>query len=141
MGRLPKTTSTDIRHLDYIDALRGYAILAVIALHSATLIPSLEWPFHLLAAQGARGVQLFFVVSALTLTLSWHSRAEGAGAFYVRRVFRIVPMFWVAIAFYVLVDIPAVQYLGLHVGNGDVCFRTSSRDHREHCAGRLERRR
>jgi peptidoglycan/LPS O-acetylase OafA/YrhL len=45
-------------------------------------------------------VQLFFVVSALTLMTSWTERSDGAQAFYIRRLFRIAPMFWLAIPFY-----------------------------------------
>jgi peptidoglycan/LPS O-acetylase OafA/YrhL len=98
----------DTGHLDYIDALRGYAILGVIAVHASIAVPDLEWPLRLVADQGARGVQLFFVVSALTLMLSWHERGDGVLPFYVRRVFRIGPMFWLASAFYI-----AAQLSGL----------------------------
>ena len=69
--------AADTRHLDYIDALRGYAILGVVAVHASIAVPDLEWPLRFLAEQGARGVQLFFVVSALTLMLSWHARDDG----------------------------------------------------------------
>jgi hypothetical protein len=62
--------STDTKHLAYIDALRGYAILGVIGVHASQSGAELAWPLQLLADQGARGVQLFFVVSALTLMLS-----------------------------------------------------------------------
>jgi exopolysaccharide production protein ExoZ len=93
----------DIKHLGFIDALRGYAILGVIGVHASLFVPELEWPLRLLADQGARGVQLFFVVSALTLMLSWHNRADGALPFYIRRVFRIAPMFWLAIVFCVAI--------------------------------------
>ena len=86
-------------HFDYIDALRGYAILGVMIVHtgglsSVGLVNETAW--------GARGVQLFFVVSALTLAMSWHSRQDGAGPFFVRRLFRIAPIFWLAIAYYTL---------------------------------------
>ncbi len=57
-----------------------------------------------LVDQGARGVQLFFVASALTLTMSWTSRNDGAARFYIRRFFRIAPMFWLGIAFFVWLD-------------------------------------
>ena len=55
---------------------------------------------------GARGVQLFYIASALTLCLSWEFRASRERHpirnFYLRRAFRIIPMFYVAIAGYLL---------------------------------------
>src|ERR1700722_18847017 len=72
----------------------------------------MERPWRLLADQGARGVQLFFVVSALTLMLSWHARDDGVGAFYIRRVFRIAPMFWLAIVLYLALAGVSFRYNG-----------------------------
>src|SRR5579872_2655088 len=89
------------KHFDYIDALRGYAILMVIAVHTSQAFPDLPIELFKVFAQGARGVQLFFVTSALTLSMSWVARNEGASEFYTRRIFRIAPMFWVAIIFFV----------------------------------------
>ena len=66
-----------------------------------------------LVDQGARGVQLFFVASALTLVMSWTSRNDGALRFYVRRLFRIAPMFWLGIAFFVWLDGFGPRYFSL----------------------------
>ena len=85
----------------YIDALRGYAILMVIAVHTSQAFVDLPSPVHALLSQGARGVQLFFVTSALTLSMSWARRDESATDFYIRRFFRIAPLFWLAIPFFV----------------------------------------
>jgi peptidoglycan/LPS O-acetylase OafA/YrhL len=101
----------DAKHLDYIDALRGFAILGVIAVHASIAVPDLGWALRLIADQGARGVQLFFVVSALTLMLSWHQRKDGVLPFYIRRIFRIGPMFWLAMVFFI-----AVEASGLPIG-------------------------
>ena len=84
----------------YIDALRGYAVLGVISVHTSQNVPNLQSPLSDLAASGRFGVQLFFVASALTLMLSWHARSDGALPFYIRRLFRIAPMFWLAIPLY-----------------------------------------
>lgn len=89
---------------DYIDALRGYAILLVIFVHSSQMIGGLQTHVYQIGDQGARGVQLFFVASAITMCMSWHRRHDGVGAFYVRRLFRIAPMFWLAIFYFTLVD-------------------------------------
>jgi peptidoglycan/LPS O-acetylase OafA/YrhL len=85
------------KRFDYIDALRGYAILGVVIVHAGQCVEGLDVEA---TAWGARGVQLFFVVSALTLMTSWTERNDGAQAFYIRRLFRIAPMFWLAILFY-----------------------------------------
>src|ERR1700722_12251572 len=96
---MPETLSSP-RHFDYINALRGYAILMVIAVHTATAFPDLPNWLAKILTQGARGVQLFFVTSALTLSMSWVARRETAANFYTRRLFRIAPMFWIAIIFF-----------------------------------------
>ena len=93
--------SDPVRRLSFIDALRGYAILMVIAVHTSQAFSDLPKPLSTILNQGARGVQLFFVTSALTLSMSWVGRKEGALAFYSRRFFRIAPMFWLAIPFFV----------------------------------------
>lgn len=96
--------------LPYIDALRGYAILMVIATHVAIGAPMLSGVVRALVDQGQRGVQLFFVVSAFTLMTSWHYRHDGALRFYIRRFFRIAPMFWLAIVFFMLFSGWAPRY-------------------------------
>jgi peptidoglycan/LPS O-acetylase OafA/YrhL len=93
-------TSDSVRHFDYINALRGYAILMVIAVHTSQAFPDLPASLAKVLNEGARGVQLFFVTSALTLSMSWVARNETAANFYIRRLFRIAPMFWIAIIFF-----------------------------------------
>jgi len=80
-------------HYAYIDALRGYAVLAVVATHVQDLTPDLPFVVKRLADFGSMGVLLFFVVSAFTLSASWTRRNDGAVAFYIRRLFRIAPAF------------------------------------------------
>lgn len=84
-------------HLPSIDALRGVAVLGVIVVHAEDLFPFLAygpggWAVPLIN-QGGFGVQLFFVLSALTLLISWHGRQDPdpTPGFLVRRLFRVVP--------------------------------------------------
>lgn len=84
-------------HFRYIDALRGYAVLMVIAVHTSQMVSGLGGPSTTLLNAGARGVQLFFVCSALTLMMSWHSRTDSTSNFYMRRIFRIAPVYWIAL--------------------------------------------
>ena len=93
-----------VQKFAYIDYLRGIAILAVIAVHSHQTIAGI---FAFLAASfnyGQLGVQLFFVVSAITLCLSMTARdaSEGPRSFYIRRFLRIAPLYYIAILFYFL---------------------------------------
>jgi len=107
------------RHLGYLDALRGLAILGVLLIHAALAV--LDGPEGVLAQIafiGQRGVQLFYMVSAFTLfyTLDaqrqeWHPTRN----FYLRRFFRIAPLFYVdlivRLAIFHLGDLRLILYL------------------------------
>jgi peptidoglycan/LPS O-acetylase OafA/YrhL len=99
------------RHLDYLDALRGYAIFAVIAIHAMIYGDGLPQPLMDLLRSGQSGVQLFFVVSAITLMRSWHVRQDGAGPFYMRRLFRLAPMWLLFVAGWTVVRLIGVAPL------------------------------
>lgn len=92
----------EIRKFAYIDAVRAIAILMVIALHASQHVEGS--PLVARAALfGQLGVQLFFVASALTLCLSAEARKGEPIAlrnFYLRRVLRIAPAYYVGICFY-----------------------------------------
>lgn len=86
-----------MKRFAYIDALRGYAILSVIIAHVALAVVPSDAIGQKIVQSGARGVQLFFVTSAIALMFAWRSHANGTTAFYIRRLFRIAPMLWLAI--------------------------------------------
>lgn len=89
----------------FIDALRGYAILGVVLVHASGSVTPTSPALQSLMSAGARGVQLFYIVSALTLCMSWESRSSQEASpirnYLLRRFFRIAPMFYFAILFYV----------------------------------------
>jgi peptidoglycan/LPS O-acetylase OafA/YrhL len=91
------------RKYDFVDSLRGIAVLLVVLAHTP-LQPSLTF----LNVIGAYGVQLFFVVSAFTLFLSMqakHDRETRPVLFFlIRRYFRIAPAFYLAALFYLIKD-------------------------------------
>lgn len=95
---------TRLDRLDFVDALRGWAVLCVMTVH-ATMWVSADLPdrFHRFVSNGARGVQLFYVMSAFTLFLSVARRSsvekKPLRNFFLRRFFRIAPMFYVALTF------------------------------------------
>jgi len=95
--------------LKYIDALRGLAILAVVIVNTSRYGFN-EYPafFESFINQGERGVQLFFVVSAFTLFLSYQYRLKQGGQivknFFIRRYFRIAPLYYIGILYYLWQD-------------------------------------
>lgn len=93
------------QRLTSVDSLRGIAILMVIAVHTSGLsAPTSGW-LGQVAQIGPRGVQLFYVISAFSLFLSFARRRTGFSyrAYFVRRLMRIAPMFWLAMALYLVV--------------------------------------
>ncbi|SDN91506.1 acyltransferase [Afipia sp. GAS231] len=89
-----------------LDLLRGVAILLVVLVHCAIAasgsVPGLTAFAH---EHGERGVQLFFMVSGYTMMLTFGDKVDPAAirSFYIRRAFRIVPLFWAAILFYLVI--------------------------------------
>lgn len=99
------------RHFDFVDSLRGLAIVGVMMVHVIFWIPHFHGRMRAVVFQGDYGVQLFFVVSAFTLFWSLRSRKTQERrpllAFYARRFFRIAPLFWFAIVFYLIWPLPS----------------------------------
>jgi peptidoglycan/LPS O-acetylase OafA/YrhL len=88
-----------------LDLLRGVAILLVISVHCAQATTSIIPGLASFATQyGELGVPLFFIVSGYTMMLTFGDRVDLAAtrSFYLRRVFRIAPLFWAAILLYVV---------------------------------------
>jgi peptidoglycan/LPS O-acetylase OafA/YrhL len=94
----------------YIDALRGYAVLLVITCHTGGMFPELPYPLKKLTNFGWHGVQLFFLLSCVTLLLSWRSdEAKNRASvtdFWARRLFRIAPMYYLAALLYFVIETP-----------------------------------
>jgi peptidoglycan/LPS O-acetylase OafA/YrhL len=102
-----------------LDGLRGVAILLVVMSHAAGGRAAAQSIFHNVVGWAMtfglpgwadrisigtdRGVQLFFVISAFTLTVqAMRHRGEDLGRYALRRVARIGPAFWLAALFYAL---------------------------------------
>lgn len=102
--------------LDYIDGLRAIAVLLVV-LHHATLHSSLYLKQHVVSPwmhvvlEGEHGVDLFFVLSGFCLSYPTLARLHRFGTaafrlhtFAARRLLRIVPPYYAAIAFCVVLS-------------------------------------
>lgn len=91
--------------LDFLDALRGWAILGVFITHCGSLV-QYNGIFSPLVSQAGYGVQLFFMISAFTIfyTLDHAKNTEKSiyVNFYIKRLFRIAPIYWLGIILYTL---------------------------------------
>jgi peptidoglycan/LPS O-acetylase OafA/YrhL len=95
----------------YIDSLRGIAILLVVLVHVGIVLDNMLDYFPeggllvSIIGNGAYGVQLFLIVSAYTLTMSHYNRLDEPHKnrnFFIRRFFRIAPMYYIAIIYFTL---------------------------------------
>lgn len=116
--------STSPRHEVFvsIQALRGIAALLVVAFHYNEGIayanshgqPGLTWfsSYGQLSIIGAIGVPIFFVISGFVMGLQPPSQGwQGVYNFSIRRVIRIVPLYWIATFFVVFTrgaDLPRI---------------------------------
>jgi peptidoglycan/LPS O-acetylase OafA/YrhL len=98
--------------LDFIDAMRGVACLCVLFYHVNGLFlrANIDLPPSLdpIVRFTYYGVPLFFVISAFTLYLSLEKKSKESKKFikfYIRRLFRIAPLFYAVVAIYLLRDI------------------------------------
>lgn len=93
-----------------IDGLRGIAALLVVLfhLHGAVSRTATDWlwaPVDWIARNGAKGVDIFFVISGFVIALSVSRGVPTPsyfGRFIVRRSIRLDPPYWSAIALEVL---------------------------------------
>ncbi|WP_250436494.1 acyltransferase [Caballeronia sp. ATUFL_F2_KS9A] len=99
-----------------LDAGRALAIVGVVAVHLSFQFPNLPGTVTLIARMGQYGVQLFFVISAITIFMTLevdHARCADARhvtlRFYIKRFFRIAPMYYAAIAVYGLISYGATR--------------------------------
>lgn len=101
------------KRLYFIDALRGIAALCIFLYHIYGTIGNItrwSYPIQIIPERfidlTLAGVPLFFIISAFTLYLSLDAKAGEKGGFikfYLRRFFRIAPLFYILLI-YVLLD-------------------------------------
>jgi peptidoglycan/LPS O-acetylase OafA/YrhL len=102
----PSPHTPALNRLDWLDALRGWAVLGVLCVHSGQAAHSTGLVARI-TKTGQYGVQLFFVVSALTISLTYESHIGQFGrglrsqfAWFLKRFFRIAPLYYFAALFY-----------------------------------------
>src|SRR5579863_4286793 len=98
------------QRIAYIDGLRAVAVLSVVIHHTAKYNPSLAiGTLRHVLLEGAHGVDLFFVLSGFCLSYPTLAalRSTGTGRFdavryWARRLVRILPPFWIALAVFAI---------------------------------------
>ena len=101
-----------VHHSSRLNFLRGIAVLLVVSVHSSQIIgngdQTSEWVIPIsknFMDFGARGVQIFFILSAFGLAKSYevHS-AKPIRSYYTRRLFRIYPVWIAAVLIHALIE-------------------------------------
>ena len=92
-GKSPAAAAGSGARLGWLDALRGFAALAVVFQHAGPdMIPGLYRPTHRVLDAGIFGVFLFFLISGYIVPASLERRGD-LRAFWTGRLFRIYPLF------------------------------------------------
>jgi peptidoglycan/LPS O-acetylase OafA/YrhL len=94
------------QHLDSIESLRGVAALMVLLYHLAELVKiPLPGSLGFISTHFGLGVPLFYTLSGFVLAYGYADRLEGRAQiqrFYIRRLFRIAPLFYAMLALWLL---------------------------------------
>lgn len=116
----------ETKKYEYIDSLRGIAILLAIMLHVqfiSGLSPAMSFfspAIRSFIGTGFVGINLFFIVSAFTLTMSHQRRQFEEHAtrnFFIRRFFRIAPMYYLAILYFTFSSYLGFDFTNMNLGN------------------------
>lgn len=109
------------RKLLRIQQLR--AIAAILVVHAHVLDLQLSLPrqaiqsrFFYLQDFGAFGVDLFFVISGFIITLvsSGYTGEWAAGRFFLKRMFRVIPLYWLLSLVFALIGLLRLRYLMIY---------------------------
>ncbi len=125
-GKLPITKAHGERRFyqPELDGLRFYAFLAVFVSHALPIhetsyrglhVP-LPWLWPVIARSGGSGVDVFFALSAFLITSLLLKERQETGSislrhFYIRRILRIWPLYFLVIALGVVIAQPRQSHL------------------------------
>jgi len=111
----PITASSPVPRIESLDYLRGLMALSVMVYHYTLPLGDEPGSESLLARLGCYAVSVFYILSGLSLTLVYrgriHNRSD-ATRFWVKRLLRICPLYWLAITVSLLYQGLATVLLG-----------------------------
>jgi peptidoglycan/LPS O-acetylase OafA/YrhL len=89
------------KYQNYLTFGRGISIIMVISVHYLQSFPTQLASFtNYILAILPFGVQLFFIISSISLIINFENKKEKKFFFYLRRLFRIAPMYYFGIFLY-----------------------------------------
>lgn len=112
LPRAPSTARLD-RTIPSLDGVRAFAVISVMMLHFATLLPAGS-AIARVSAIGWMGVDVFFVLSGFLITRILLATAGRRGyfrSFYVRRFLRIFPLYYAVLGVIALLPLVAPALL------------------------------
>jgi len=99
------------KRIQWVDELRGLAALLILLAHYRHFLSDVPLEFYLLDIT-SRGVQLFYILSGYILYSIYRNRLANAKSifeFYVRRWFRIAPLFYTVCIISLLLFFPSIR--------------------------------
>jgi len=88
--------------LNYLDSLRGLAVIAVVTSHFLERTPIHESWFMSHINLGQFGVVMFFILSGMVIPYSVNGAERPVVKFAISRFFRLYPVYWLSVLFAVL---------------------------------------
>lgn len=126
-SRVENSSGSSARHrIRELDGLRGIAILSVVIWHYYYFFPAVDHRgstffsqiyvhFERSIALGWSGVDLFFVLSGFLIggiLLDAHESPSYFKTFYLRRFFRIIPIYYIWTVLYIFILLLMIAFLG-----------------------------
>lgn len=112
----PKVTANGAR-LGFLDELRGVAASVVVIAHIGPVVSgNVSWLYTNVVDLGQLGVVLFFLCSGFVIPATIE-REGSLGAFWIKRFFRLYPLFWLSLAGALLLALAKIKE------NGDLSAR------------------
>lgn len=96
----------DQAKLEYVDLLKGVAIILVVVIHTSIIVPVTHFNPYVqrIVTDSARGVQLFFILSSFSIFYSLNKGTVDWKKFFLKRIIRIYPLWLLAIMVYLVIN-------------------------------------
>jgi len=100
--------------LDGLEVVRGLAAISIVIFHLAAIyVPVPAGPMFAIVHSLSGAVPIFFAVSAFSLLYGYSEKLfdnQILARFYIRRIFRIFPLFYLMLALYILLKQAMMEF-------------------------------